>query len=89
MQQRTEFRRFEKQCIAHDQCWDQGGESFVERIVERTHAKHYAQRRTPHLRRNTVDDIEAGRDAVEVFERIDGGVNVFNGTIEFLDGVGK
>ena len=59
VQQDPEFRRLEYNRVAHQQRGDEGGECFVERVVEGAHAEHRPERRSPDLAYDAVVDHEA------------------------------
>jgi hypothetical protein len=58
VEQNPQFRWLENHSIAHDECWNQGREGFIERVVEGSHAEHHAERRTTNLPDHALLDNE-------------------------------
>jgi hypothetical protein len=56
----------------------------LQRIVVRPHAQHHAQRRAPDLPYGALGNHKARAAIVEVLQRFDGGLDVFDGAIELL-----
>ncbi|MCY1397891.1 hypothetical protein D9M71_129110 [compost metagenome] len=83
-EQHAEFCRLEHHGVAHDQCRNQSGEGFVERIVVGAHAQGDAQRHTTDLAQGVLFQLETAGASVELLERVDGVDDVIAGAVEFL-----
>lgn len=86
-QQHAELRRLEHHGVAHDECRDQRRERFVERIVVRPHAEHDAKRRAADLADGTFDNGETRVVVIEMLQRLDRRLHVFNRAIKLLLGI--
>ena len=70
--------------VAHNQRRYQGCECFVQRVVERAHAKHHTQRTSTNLADNAFFNGEPGRSTIKIFECRQGIVDIDDGPVKFL-----